>query len=422
MARSFTRDVTIARLGGGGDGIVDTPEGRIYVPFALPGEIAGIRLGPEIDGRRAGELLELHTISPDRVEPPCPHFQLCGGCRTQHIAPPIYKDWKRGLLISALKRRGLETEVTELLSTPLASRRRVDLQARQVGGNLLLGFHETNSRRIIDLQVCPIMQDEILRLIPSLRETLQSILPPGPGLDIKIAWLDNGADILLTGPLPITMARRGALLDFAAAIDVTRLSHQEQSSQEPEIIIQRRVPAIAFDGVPVTPPPGAFLQASSATEKAMQTEIAILVKGAERIADLFAGVGTFSLPLSRNAHVLAVEADRAAIGALQKAANHAQRSVQTERRDLVRQPLDAKELKRFDVALFDPPRSGAKEQAVAFAGSSVPRIIAISCAPNTFSRDAKILIDGGYRLEKAIPIDQFLWSSHLEVIGYFVRA
>lgn len=421
MARNVTCDVTISRLGGNGDGIAQFAQEKIYVPFTLPGDIATVRLGSSHEGRRRGELLSLNNAGDGRIDPVCTHFQICGGCTMQHASISLYRTWKQNLLLGALARRDIQTEIAPLVSVSPKTRRRVDFHARLVGKALLLGFHEANSRKIVDIQECTVCRAEIIALLHPLRAVLTSVIPAGPGIDIKIAWLDNGADITIIGQINDDHSGRDQLIKFGQAHDIARITLQKTTSGPPELLLLQRSPTVTFDGVPVHPPPGGFLQACTEAEQFMQAEAAAQAKAAKRAVDLFSGVGTFSLPLARYANVEAYEADPDAVDALRTASNRCQRQLRVTKRDLVRQPLDRTELDKVDIVVFDPPRNGAREQALALAKSAVPKIVGISCNPNTFARDAKILIDGGYRLNKVTPIDQFLWSAHLEMIGVFTR-
>ncbi|MCW5751782.1 MAG: class I SAM-dependent RNA methyltransferase [Alphaproteobacteria bacterium] len=421
MARSTTRELEIGRLGGSGDGIAETGDGRFYVPFTVPGDVVGVRVGPDVATGRRCELIELRRAGPDRVEPGCAHFHTCGGCAMQHLAQPAYRIWKLNQLEQALARRGIQTAIQPLLAAPAHERRRVDLAMRRVGTRCLLGFHEAGSRRIVDLAECLVMRPELMALVAPLRETMAGLLAPGQGLDIKLNLCANGIDLLLEGALDLSLAASERLTEFAARHDVARISWRGADGAE-QTLISRRAPVMQFGGVEVAVPPGAFLQASAVVERALVERICATLSSASHVADLFAGCGTFAFPLSAQSSVLAVEGEAAALGALARAAQKARRRIEAVRRDLARRPLDVDELAAFDAVVFDPPRAGAREQAMELARSRVPLIVGVSCAPGTFARDARILIDGGYRLESVAPLDQFLWTPHLELAGVFHRA
>jgi 23S rRNA (uracil1939-C5)-methyltransferase len=415
-------EVEIASLGGRGDGIGDTDQGRLYVPYTVPGDKVGVRLGPAAGDGRMGELVELLAPGPARVEPPCRHFHDCGGCTLQHVQADFYAAWKRDIVVSALARQGLDTAtVAALVRIAPGDRRRADFVARRVGGKVLLGFHRRASNKIVDLDVCLVLDPRLIALAPPLRTLLAGLLQPGAALDVKATVTDGGIDLLLEGGLAPTLRQREMLAAFAIAQGLARLAIRASRTGPVDVIAVLQAALVRFGGVAVELPPGSFLQASPAAEAALVAVVLGATEGAKRIADLYAGCGTFSLPLAASAEVLAVENDPTLAAALQSAANLAQRRLHVERRDLTRRPLAADELRRFDAVVFDPPRIGAKQQAMALADSNVPLVVAVSCAPATFARDAKFLAHGGYRLDHVVPVDQFLWSAHVELVGIFRR-
>jgi len=415
-------ELVIDRLGGGGDGIGTVEDHRVYVPFAAPGDRVRARLGrPEGQAYR-GEFVELAQPGPNRREPPCPHFGPCGGCQVQHLAPPVYAEWKRGLLVSALARGGLETEIAPLVETPPRSRRRASLAARHGRSGVFLGFNEAGSSRIVDLTDCVVLRPEITALLPPLRTILADILPENAGADVAVTLLDDGIDLVVEAEAGPDLHRREKLAGFAAAQDLARLSWRGTDGFT-DPVAHRRAGVVHFDGVPVAVPPGGFLQASAEGEAALTKLVRDGVGQAKRIADLFCGAGTFALPLARGAQVTAIDGEAASVEALATAARRGGRGerITAQRRDLFRQPLTAAELRGFDAVVFDPPRAGARDQAEALAASAVPVVVAVSCNPSSLARDARILVDGGYRLERATPVDQFLWSPHLEAVAVFRR-
>ncbi|HYM31870.1 MAG TPA: hypothetical protein VEU47_11245 [Candidatus Cybelea sp.] len=422
MARSFTQEVEIARLGGQGDGVADTPRGRLYVPYTVPGDRVGVRVGKPAGDGRAAEMIELLCAGASRVEPPCPHYHDCGGCVLQHVADGAYTAWKRDLVVSALARHGLaDVEVLPLQRVAAGDRRRADLVGRKVGGRVLLGYHRLMSKRIVDIGACLVLDPRLVALIAPLRALLDGLLASGAALNASMTVTESGIDLLLEGLQSIGLEQREALARFADVQDLARLSVREARQRQAETIVKRRAPVVRFGNVAVEPPPDAFLQASPAAEAVMLAAVSAAMQGRRRIADLFAGLGTFALPLSAGADVLAVEDDAALTAALQTAANRAGRDVKVERRNLQRNPMTADELARFDAVTFDPPRAGAKEQAAALAQSRVPLVAGVSCAPGSFARDAKLLAAGGYRLERVLPVDQFVWTAHVELVGVFRR-
>jgi 23S rRNA (uracil1939-C5)-methyltransferase len=417
-------EISIERIGAQGDG-VGLLEGRpVYVPYSVPGDGLRVRvLGAKGDGL-AGEAIELLSAGPDRVEPPCPHFGRCGGCALQQLADAAYGEWKRGLLEQALARRGFhDVAIRPLIRIAPGSRRRARFAAATRGRAVSFGFHARESHAVVDIETCLLLVPALVELIAPLREALTGLLPPGGRADIEATATESGVDVLIeqVGPSPSAEAR-ARLAELAQARDLARISWA-QPGRLPEPVAMRRAPVVLFGGVAVELPPGAFLQPSPEGEAALLAEAEAALAGAVRIADLFAGCGSFSLPLARMATIHAVEGDRAAVDALQLAVRRARlgHRVTIERRDLERAPLQPEEVKRFDALLFDPPRAGARAQAESLARSKLERVVAISCYPASFARDARILVDGGFRLDWARPVDQFPWSPHLEIVASFSR-
>jgi 23S rRNA (uracil1939-C5)-methyltransferase len=411
-------------MGGQGDGI-GLFEGRpVYVPATVPGDRLSVRIAaPKGDGL-AGEAIELLIPGPTRVEPPCPYFGRCGGCSLQQWQDDAYAAWKGGLLAEALGRRGLDdVELRPLARMAPGLRRRARFSLGTRGQGLSLGFNRRDSHAIVDIDHCLLLVPELDRLIEPLRSGLEGLLAPGGHAALEATATRTGVDVLIEqagAPPPASLRMR--LGGLAERLDLARISWG-RPGEESEPIAMRRAPTESFGGVAVTLPPGGFLQPSREGEALLLAEAREALAGAGQIADLFAGCGSFSLPLAKEAKVHAVEGDRSATEALQaavKRANIAHR-ITVERRDLERAPLQPVELKRFDALLFDPPRSGAKPQAEALARSSLPIVAAVSCSPASFARDARILVDGGYRLDWARPVDQFPWSPHLEIVARFSR-
>lgn len=420
MARSFTREVEIERLGARGDGVAQTSQGPVFVPYTAPGDRVGIRLGKPVDQGFAGELLELHVPGPDRVDPPCPHFHDCGGCALQHLDLAFQARWKQGVVETALSRRNLEAgAVQPIQSVAPGDRRRAEFVARRVGTGVILGFNRRGSSKIVDLQSCLVLAPPLVALLPGLRALFTGLLASGATLEAHATLSDTGIDLLLSGLTPDLEARE-ALGAFAEAADLARISLRHPDGAE--IVTMRRAPVVHFAGVPVALPQGAFLQASPVAESLLRDAVLQAVGGSTGpIADLFCGLGTFALPLSAAGPVFAADGEAAPVQALQQAAGRAGKPVRAEVRDLVRRPLPAKELDRFATVVFDPPRTGAREQAQEIAQSKVPLVVGVSCSPATFARDARILVDGGYRLEQVIPVDQFVHTPHVELVGVFRR-
>lgn len=401
--------LTIARLGAQGDGIADTPQGPVFVPFALPGERVNVALG----GKKA-DLVSVLEASPQRVEPLCRHFGDCGGCAIQHLEDEAYRDWKRDLLTAALRAKGIDAEVAPLVSCPPRSRRRAAFTARRTEKGVVLGFNAALSHRIVDIEECPVLVPPLVEALPLLRRLGYLVARTGDAFRLTVTQTDSGLDVAAEGSGRLEGRPRQAAIEFCIANGLARLT------VDGEIVIEPKKPAVMVAGVAVSPPPGAFMQAVAEAEAAMVAAVAGHVAKAKRVADLFAGIGTFTLALARQSEVHAVEGDAPALAALDRAYRFGAglKKVTVEKRDLYVRPLTFKELDAgFDGLVFDPPRAGAEAQAKQIARSQVRLVAAVSCNPLTLARDLSILIDGGYALKRVIPVDQFLWSPHLEAVA-----
>ena len=418
-----TIEVTVERIGGRGDGIAEHQGRPVYVPFTVPGD----RVRARLEGRRgdgqAASLLEILTPGPNRQAPACQHFGTCGGCALQHLKDADYHGWIRDRVSGALERQGLrDAVVAPVVPASPGSRRRATLAARATASGTVLGFRERRQHRIVDLQACPVLRPELTAILPSLRDMLGRILRPGEGAEIALAALESGIDVTIAASGDPDLAARETLAAFAETADLARLSWRAGKAPA-EPVAQRRPCTIVFGGVPVAVPSNAFLQASDDGEAALVRLVTEATVGAGRVADLFAGLGTFSFPLAKTASVHAVDSDGEALDALRAAVNRAGMTsrLSVEDRNLFRDPLTADELSGFDAAVFDPPRAGAAAQAEQLAASGVPLVVGVSCNPVSFARDATTLVGGGYRLEGVTPVDQFLWSEHIELVGVFRR-
>jgi 23S rRNA (uracil1939-C5)-methyltransferase len=409
------RTIEIASIGAQGHGVADTPEGRVYVRYALPGE----RWRIAADGTA-----EPVTASEARASPVCRHFGTCGGCIAQHMPPEMYRDWKQAIVTQAFAHRGIEAPIEPIRQVPPRSRRRAVFGvARRGSQEIALGFHEEGQHTLVNLGECPVLHEDIVAAFPHLREIARLVLGEGEGARLVVTRADNGLDVSLEG-------RRGPLAPdtLAALAAIAQRARLARLLIAGSVVFLRATPIVTFGaagghaGVPVELPQGAFLQAVPESEGVM-VELALEALGRpKRVADLFAGLGTFTLAIARRVPVLAVDTDRPSLAALEKAARtQGLRPILTKARDLMRDPLSRGELANFDAVMLDPPRAGAKAQAEVLARSSVSRIAYASCNPATLARDARILIDGGYRLERVAPVDQFLFSPHVEAIAAFRR-
>jgi 23S rRNA (uracil1939-C5)-methyltransferase len=405
--------VTIARLGAKADGIAGVEGGQAFVPYALPGETVTI----ERQGERA-RLVSIETPSPEREEPFCPYFGVCGGCATQHMRHAFYEGWKRGNLVETLRRARIEAPVEALVDAHGAGRRRITLHARVPSGNLRVGYMAARRHEVVEIAFCPIAEPGLKERAPGIARALAERLAPArKPLDIQITAAETGFDVDLRGHGAVNDRDRQELVALAAELDLARLSLHG------DVLVERRAPVVTMGRAAVVPPPGSFLQATRAGEAALARVVLDACSGARRVADLFCGVGPFALRLADRAEVHAAEADAGAIVALDKAARGTPglRRVTGEVRDLFRRPLLVPELDRFDAVVLDPPRAGAEAQARQLAVSKVPLVVAVSCDAGTFARDAAILIAAGYRLERVVPIDQFKHSPHVELVGVLRR-
>lgn len=409
-------NLTIDHVGAQGDGVVRTDDGPIYIPRTLAGET----VRAEISNDR-GDLLEIVTPSADRIEPDCAHFGTCGGCALQHQSEPSYLVWKRDQVVRALESKRIEAPIAQTIPCAPGTRRRATFAAMRTRKTVRFGFFERATHTIVDVAACPILSPEIETAIPALRELV------GPGLtrkgkaSVSVTATASGLDVSVTGgKADPDLALRQTLADGAAKADIARLTW------DGDILAERRPPVLDLAGIEVALPPGAFLQATKAGEETMVNMVTEALKDRGSVIDLFAGCGTFSLALAATHKVQAVEGAKAQCAALERAVRRqgprlGLKPLTVERRDLARRPLRPDELSSFDGAVIDPPRAGAATQCKALAASSIPIIASVSCNPATFARDARTLIDGGYRLESITPLDQFLWSPHIELVGIFRR-
>ena len=397
----------IERLGQRGDGVA---EGPVFVPLALPGEV--------VTGTRAGDALNDVRIlepSPQRVAAPCPHFRSCGGCALQHASDDLVAAWKRDRVVDALQAHGLETEVRATLTSPDRSRIRATFAARRTKKGAMAGFHARRSDVIVPVPGCTLIEPA---LKPGLAaaEALAVVGSSRKGtLAVTVTDSLAGLDVFVTGGKPLDGPLRAILADVAQTHTLARLTWDD------EVVATRHAPVQLMATAHVVPPPGAFLQATRHGQEVLTHTVQEIVCDAARVVDLFAGCGTFALPLATGSEVHAVEGDAAMTDALDRAWRETPnlKRVTAEARDLFRRPLLPDEFARTDAVVIDPPRAGAAAQIAELARAQVPVIAHVSCNPATFARDAATLVDAGYRLEFVQPVDQFRWSTHVELVGAF---
>lgn len=415
-------EVEITSLGAQGDGVGDADGTPVFVPFTMPGDLVKAAVK---DKRRNGlytELLDVISPSAQRQEPPCQHFGACGGCQLQFMNDAVYSSWVRERASMALAHHGFtDVPVLDPAISPRASRRRVGLKALKTVSGVVLGFNERQSHKVVNVKACPVTRAELTLLFDPLRKVLGATLAQAMAANVHMTLTATGVDMMIDAPMSLDLAARERLVEFVNAHDIASLHWQEQGFLDPVAI--RREPVMDFGGVHVPLPPAAFIQATDEGEAALAGAVVAACEGYGRVADLFSGIGTFTFPLARDHQVMAAEGAKSALDALKAGVSTATglRQVITRHRDLFRQPISAAELDKIDAVVFDPPRAGAAAQVAEIAKSTVKRVVAVSCNPNTFSRDARTLVDGGYTLDSVLPVDQFLWSPHLELVGVFTR-
>lgn len=423
-------DVEIDRIGKSGDGIA-SHEGRpVYVPFALPGDRMSIRLKVLRGDGYAAEIVEGRDLMP-RQQPACRHFSACGGCRLQHMPMPLYRDWKRDQVGAALKARGIEgIEIRPMIDGQSATRRRLRLAFTGRGERVVLGHRRRERHEIVPLSMCPIALPSIVALFAPLRAALARLDMTKSGGELSITATQSGLDLLLESAGGLTLADREGLAALAEQENLARIAWRPDARSEAEPIAARREVMVRFGKVPAILSPGAFLQATEAAERAIVKAVAAIVEeageGAGRMADLFSGCGAIGLPLAQEKRTIrAFERDSRMVQTLNSAARGfgLAASITAAGRDLEREPLAADELRGFDALIIDPPRAGARPQIEAIAAARAPGIVAmVSCNPATFARDARLLLDAGYRLAWVQSIDAFLYSAEIELVGAFALA
>ncbi|MEO5613530.1 MAG: class I SAM-dependent RNA methyltransferase [Cypionkella sp.] len=404
--------VTIDRLGHLGDGIAQGPLGAIFVPGMLPGE--------EVEGELQGDQLadfRIVTPSVNRVKPPCSHAKTCGGCMMQHASDAFVADWKLGIVKGALAGQGLEAEFRPIITSPPKSRRRATIAARRTKTGALMGFHARASDMVVEVPNCQLLHPDLIATFPGLQALVKLGGSRTAEVSLTVTRSLSGADVMVVGGKPLDGQLQLELARVTETYGFARLTWNGDT------VALRTAPMQRFGRALVSPPPGAFLQATVEGEQALLRTVALAIGSAKKIVDLFAGVGTFALPLAERAEVHAVEGEAAMTAALAKAANNTEglKRVTVETRDLFRRPLEDDEFKGVEAVVIDPPRAGAEAQMAVLARSKVPVIASVSCNPISFARDAKVLIAGGYNLDWVQVVDQFRWSAHVELVAKFSR-
>ena len=402
-------NITIERLGHHGDGIAAGP---VFVPRTLPGEVVE---GELVDGRI--EKPRILEPSADRVRPPCAHFQSCGGCALQHASDRFVADWKVQSVETALRAQGVATAVAGIETSPPRSRRRAVLSGRRTKKGALVGFHARASDMVVALPECQLLMPQLMAALPALEKMTVLGGSRKGEVTFTVTQSEAGLDIAVAGGKPVDQALYSELAMLAQTHDLARLSWNSDD------IVNRRPPHQRIGAARVIPPAGAFLQATLHGQQVLTDAVVAAAEGAKRVVDLFAGCGTFTLPLAARAEVLAVEGSADMLAALEQGWRMAPglKPVQVEARDLFQRPLMPDELAKVDLAVLDPPRAGAEAQVKQIAASALNRVVMVSCNPQSFARDARILVDAGFAPGPIRVVDQFRWSPHVELVTSFLR-
>lgn len=400
----------IERMGHHGDGII---KGPLYAPMTLPGEVVS---GVPVD--QALTDVRIVTPSADRVAPPCRHFKSCGGCAMQHASDEFVADWKTGILRSALNAHGLETDIRPILTSPPGSRRRATFAARRTKKGAMAGFYGRGSDVLVEVPDCQLLDPDLMAGLDVARELAIVGTSRKAALSVTVTVSTHGLDVAVSNGKPLDGPLRQVLAELCERLTLARLSWEE------EVIGMRLPPVQTFGKAHVLPPPGAFLQATQHGEASLLAAVQEVVGDAAQVADLFAGCGTFALPLAQTAHVYAVEGDAAMIAALDRGWREAKglKPLTAEARDLFRRPLLPDELRALDAVVLDPPRAGAERQVAEICKAQVPRVAYVSCNPVSFARDAEMLVAAGYTLDWVQVVDQFRWAAHVELAASFSTA
>jgi 23S rRNA (uracil1939-C5)-methyltransferase len=409
--------LVIDHVGHLGDGIALTDGRNLFVPYTLGGETVEVAAAPGHHPDRR-QLLQIERASAERIEPFCQHFGTCGGCAIQHWEIERYRAWKHDLVTGTLAQAKIDCEVFPLIDAHGHGRRRMTLHARKGTHDVLkVGFAAAQSHDVVPIDRCPILTPGLNGALEAAWALAEPLIAIGKPLDIQITATDGGLDIDVRGSGPLPAALIAALSQTAAKHALARLTRHG------ELVLMRQAPGVTMGKARVILPPGAFLQATVAGEETLAELVSKHCGRAKHIADLFCGVGPFALRLAEKSRVSAYDSDTDAIGSLQKAiaSTPGLKPLKAETRDLFRRPLVVEELRDFDAVVFDPPRQGAQSQAERLAASKVPVVIAVSCNVATFARDARILIDGGYKIEGVTPVDQFRHTPHVELVARFTR-
>ncbi|HLI22703.1 MAG TPA: class I SAM-dependent RNA methyltransferase [Stellaceae bacterium] len=421
-------ELLIDELNAKGEGVgrpIRTAKARenAYIYRALPGDRVEAALRRDIDRVLRGDVVAIVEASPHRVEAPCAYYGACGGCTMQHARDDFYRSWKLGLVRTALARAGLEPQRwQEPVFLPPGGRRRATFTALKRDGRVSLGYSRRGLREVVDIAACLVVDPAVMALQQKLPPLLAPLLREGEPATAFIQSLCGGSEIVLTGPIGTAgkpdLSTRDAIARLAAATGCSRIAWRARLGDLPEVLLETRPLIARFGALDIAVPPLAFLQPTEAGARALTQAVMAALPPRGAFADLFCGCGTFAGPMLERGAVDAFDHAGPAIDALGRSHAIGLRAI---RRDLFREPLRRDEVERYDAIVFDPPRAGAHEQSAAVAGSKVPVVVAVSCNPATFARDARLLVDGGYRLDAVTVVDQFTWSHHVELVAAFSK-
>jgi len=417
-------DVKILALGSKGDGIADTDIGRVFIPFAVPGDRVRVRIEKFSAEFCRGKIMSVLDPAPQRIDAACEHFSDCGGCSVQQLSYIKYQSWKLRIVKEALSRCKIESpNIKTLIPGHISRRRHIRFSARRLVSGTVIGFKRFGSNQIVDVKTCPVTVEKICNVIPALRDLLNGFLQVKENAEVAITASDSGLDITLLIPKEPNLSYREIIANFAVTYDIARICWKnlnDKSFEAAEPVIERRAVMVHFGKVSVKIPPDAFLQPTVSGEKTLRDIVFNAVKGSKKVIELFSGCGAFSLPLAnRGVQISAFDFSEDHIFALLQAARDygIGERVTAETRDLYRRPLVKSEFDEVGAIILNPPRTGAISQVMQIAKSKVPMVVYVSCNPNTFARDVYEMIAGGYKLEQLVPVDQFLWSPHIELVG-----
>ena len=406
----------ILDIGSGGDGIARLDDGRtVFVPFANAGDVVRAKIEKDGDVLR-GRIVSFETEGVDRMKAPCRHFEICGGCSLQHINQETYQRFKKREVVAALEKSGVKIPRDfNSVFIPHATRRRANFAARVVKGKAFIGFHERKSANIRDVPDCLLINDDVRRVMEQFRPFVPQLVGDGQKIDILIQCVEGNSEIGLTGKLAPGWEAQMALADALRACDLARISLRARDYEPYELLLEAKPFYKRFDSLLVNLAPGAFLQPSDEGERALTDAVLEGVGDAPCVADLFCGNGTFTGPLMDGRKIIAADNAPDAIAALKKA------GVDARLRNLFKEPMSLKELDGVACVILDPPRAGAGAQVAELAEGDIDKIVYVSCNPSSFARDASVLMTGGYVLERLTMVDQFIWSTHTELVGIFQK-